>query len=551
LRGRYVGGDDDGALGVRAWQAQVGRDAAAAAGERAVGEEADAWKSAQVRAIDASKTRVDGEIDSAETRAKDEIGETHAQDLRDIAADAVAAKSTAFEDTWAETREIDANETEAKKSADADYQKSQDEQPAAIAALKAKFTADANEARDKAEEGRKAARSFAAEDEKLAVARAKEVLANNKKQAADRLAEAQNFPASQFAWGNNPTVATAWAWVTGPGLDMATNFMTVWADGLTGGWWTRVYGQTGMLNYVNRNSLEYSGGDGAWVCDPDVDRGGSGGAATGMLNVARVYTTGMTVLGMATAANNIRNGGGSVWDYLAFAPGVGYVAGRAGRAAGLLNGACFVGETRVAVGWDPGALVVTTVEVDALAGGEEWSAEWIVAGSVLLGVALAGGNQRGQGHLAVGVLHVAGGGDEDAADGAGGGVAGVVVEGSRGGELVGDDSGTGDRPEDRGVAEGGDKEAGRLPEGVGRLSARQGVAHADGLVGDDDGAGGGRDAGGARGPERAEEGVLEGARDGGQGVQQHGGRGRGRADEDDRNGVGEVLHCGTRLVTGK
>ena len=64
-----------------------------------------------------------------------------------------------------------------------------------------------------------------------------------------------------------------------------------------------------------------------------------------------------------------------------------------------------------------------------------------------------------------------GGGDEDAADGAGGGVAGVVVEGSRGGELVGDDSGTGDRPEDRGVAEGGDEEAGRLREGVGRLSA--------------------------------------------------------------------------------
>jgi hypothetical protein len=99
----------------------------------------------------------------------------------------------------------------------------------------------------------------------------------------------------------------------------------------------------------------------------------------------------MTALGMVDAANNIKNnGGGTLWDYLAFVPAVGYAAGRAGRAAGWLNGACFVGETRVAVGWDPESLVVTTAEVDALAGGEEWSGESIVAGSVLLGVALAG-----------------------------------------------------------------------------------------------------------------------------------------------------------------
>ena len=138
-----------------------------------------------------------------------------------------------------------------------------------------------------------------------------------------------------------------WAW--NEGLDDAVNFTTGWADGLTSGGHGWVRQQLGIDSGVNYNSNAYTSGKIIGTVH-SFFLGGAAGAAGHVgraYTVARIITTTSTVYAGLQAANNIKNGNGTFWDYLALAPGVGYAAGRVTGGLGIFR--CFVGDTPVVI----------------------------------------------------------------------------------------------------------------------------------------------------------------------------------------------------------
>jgi hypothetical protein len=179
-------------------------------------------------------------------------------------------------------------------------------------------------------------------------------------------------------------------------LVTTANFFVGWADALTFGGYTGLmnWSDPNYLRYIDRNSMEYNGGTILGTVHSFViGAATTGGACT--LNwagrAARVYSAVETGVGMANVGQKIANGEQlNVWDAVAFAPALGALSNRAGIFGRLFE--CFVGETQVAVGWSPAALVVDTTSIDMAGLGSAtdntWSMEWIVSGTVLLGAAV-------------------------------------------------------------------------------------------------------------------------------------------------------------------
>ncbi len=140
-----------------------------------------------------------------------------------------------------------------------------------------------------------------------------------------------------------------WVWNSFPDLDTSVNFVTGWSDSLTGGGSAWVRQALGIDGGVQYGSGAYRGGQIVGMVHGFV----IGGAAGNLAHVGRAYTaarvitTTASACGAITAANNIKNGNGTVWDALALAPGAGYVAGRMTGGLGIFR--CFVGETPVVI----------------------------------------------------------------------------------------------------------------------------------------------------------------------------------------------------------
>lgn len=208
---------------------------------------------------------------------------------------------------------------------------------------------------------------------------------NNVKEAKDNLIHIQAQPLSRFANGPYFGVATAIFWAASPQLDRWTNFFTGWADGLTAGWWSGLVGQTGLLSQVNVNSLEYGAGKIVGVVHGLTLAVLLGGACqAGWAKTFGTYLTwSSTAWSMYDATNKVFAGTATVWDYLAYLPAAGYVAG-------WLNRACFVGETEVAVGWgsvhDASAALLLAGESTDTASCwlEDWTLECIFVGTGIL-----------------------------------------------------------------------------------------------------------------------------------------------------------------------
>lgn len=203
-----------------------------------------------------------------------------------------------------------------------------------------------------------AAKGGADQDKRAALDLARKDFAAAMVAAFDNLAATRARPLSSFeqaamsrldTWGIGAMVSETLHWAWNEGLDDATNFVTGWADSLTGGAHGWVRQQLGIDGGVNYNSAAYAGGQIVGTVHSFFLGGAAGavGHVGAAYTAARVITTTATVYGGIQAANNIRNGNGTFWDYLALAPAVGYAAGRVTNGLGIFR--CFVGDTPVVI----------------------------------------------------------------------------------------------------------------------------------------------------------------------------------------------------------
>ena len=179
-----------------------------------------------------------------------------------------------------------------------------------------------------------------------------------------------------------------WAW--NDGLDMATDFTTGWADGLTGGAHARVRQFLGIDDYVNYDSYSYMGGQITGSVHGFMLGGGAGAVAHSgrAYAIARGFTTVETAWSMGEAGLNVYQGDAGLGDLLTLAPGAGYIAGRMTDGLGVFK--CFVGDTQVVISKAETPILASATPIDETFADGDSQLATIVFAAAMIPVGLGG-----------------------------------------------------------------------------------------------------------------------------------------------------------------
>ena len=169
------------------------------------------------------------------------------------------------------------------------------------------------------------------------------------------------------------------------GLDIGSNFVAGWADGLTAGYHSKLRDLLGINHFIDTSSGAYGLGQITGVVHSVIMGVASGGPHVGWAyTAARFHTAALTLASMIESGPKIWHDAttnepreATAWDYLNMVPAVGYIFGKLTKGAGIFS--CFVGNTEVAIGWQEPQLAAMEIPADLAEA--QWNQEWLIGGT--------------------------------------------------------------------------------------------------------------------------------------------------------------------------
>ncbi|HCO21568.1 MAG TPA: hypothetical protein DIT97_00280, partial [Gimesia maris] len=325
-------------------QTELQTNANAAAGLDWVVDEAAAFRTMAEENITAATTSVHTDIDAAATFNGNEA------DDRMTAAIESAGKTQELEKKAAQS-ELNHSNTHwpaellrFQNATNAELAKAHTEITKSIKKLTDDLASEVKKMKDDAGTNAGAVLDPTDKDRQLALKEAAKTSAQGVLEAIKALEETSNKPLSAFQFGPS-AIAIGFEFIS-PALDNTVNFMTGWVDKISFGTFSDVVGDD-YLRYVDYSSNAYSAGQVAGTVHQFLLGGAAGSAHVGWAyTVARIYTATASTIAAVETAEKIYNGEEvSVWEYLNFAPGVGWIAGKLTGGLGIFR--CFVGDTQV------------------------------------------------------------------------------------------------------------------------------------------------------------------------------------------------------------